>query len=100
MTRNKDELAYYGKYLDRLIEIIQPRVIVTLGRFAMTYILKKFDLPDKTSKISKLHGKLIKTEAHYGDLHIMPMYHPAMVLYNPTKKGVLHDDFEKLTIFI
>ena len=97
---NKDELAYYGTYLDRLIEIIQPRVIVTLGRFAMTYILKKFNLPDKNGKISRLHGKLIKTEAHYGDLHIMPMYHPAMVLYNPTKKGVLHDDFEKLTIFI
>lgn len=97
---NPEELAYYGVYLDRLIEIIQPRVIVTLGRFSMTYILKKFDLPEKRGKISQLHGKLIKTEAHYGDLHVMPMYHPAMVLYNPTKKDVLKEDFEKLTIFI
>lgn len=95
-----DELEYYGIYLDRLIEIIQPRVIVTLGRFSMTYILKKFDLPEKRGKISKLHGMLIKTEAHYGDLHIMPMYHPAVVLYNPTQKNVLREDFEKLTIFI
>ncbi len=97
---NPDELDYYGIYLDRLIEIIQPRVIVTLGRFSMTYILKKFDLPEKRGKISQLHGKLIKTEAHYGDLHVMPMYHPAMVLYNPSKKDVLKEDFEKLTIFI
>lgn len=97
---NPEELAYYGVYLDRLIEIIQPRVIVTLGRFSMTYILKKFDLPEKRGKISNLHGKLIKTEAHYGDLHVMPMYHPAMVLYNPSKKDTLREDFEKLTIFI
>jgi len=95
-----DELLFYGIYLDRLIEIIQPRVIVTLGRFSMTYILKKFDLPEKRGKISKLHGMLIKTEAHYGDLHVMPMYHPAVVLYNPTQKNVLREDFEKLTIFI
>lgn len=95
-----DELVYYGVYLDRLIEIIQPRVIVTLGRFSMTHILKKFDLPEKRGKISKLHGTLIKTEAHYGDLHVMPMYHPAVTLYNPTKIGVLREDMEKLTIFI
>ncbi|MGB7340152.1 MAG: uracil-DNA glycosylase family protein [Phototrophicaceae bacterium] len=97
---NKEELEYYGVYLDRMIDIVQPRVIVTLGRFSMTYILRKFGLPEKTSTISKLHGKLIRTESHYGDLHVMPMYHPAMVLYNPSKKDVLRADFEKLTIFI
>ncbi len=97
---NKEELDYYGVYLDRLIEIIKPRVIVTLGRFSMYYILKKFDLPEKRSKISKLHGILIKTESQYGDLHVMPMYHPAMVLYNPSQKDTLRADFEKLTIFI
>lgn len=97
---NKEELDYYGVFLDRLIEIIQPRVIVTLGRFSMVYILRKFNLPEKNGKISKLHGTLIKTEAHYGDLHVMPMFHPAVVLYNPTKRSVLQADFEKLTIFI
>ena len=97
---NKAELAYYGAYLDRMIDIIQPRVIVTLGRFAMYYILRKFDLPEKKGTISKQHGMLIKTEAHYGDLHIMPMYHPAFVLYTASKKEVLQADFEKLTIFI
>lgn len=94
------ELDYYGLYLDRLIDIIQPRVIVTLGRFSMQHILKKFDLPEKRGTITKLHGKLIKTEADYGDLHVMPMYHPAFVLYTPSQKDVLMEDFKKLTIFI
>lgn len=97
---NHIELAYYSVFLDRLIEVIKPRVLVTLGRFSMTYILKKFNLPEKGKAISKLHGKLIQTEGDYGDLHIMPMYHPAVVLYNPSKKNVLFEDFEKLTIFI
>lgn len=97
---NHIELAYYSVFLDRLIDVIQPRVLVTLGRFSMTYILKKFDLPEKGTAISKLHGKLIQTVADYGDLHIMPMYHPAVALYNPSKKSVLHEDFEKLTIFV
>ena len=97
---NKEELDYYGNYLDRLIAIIQPRVIVTLGRFAMYYILKKFDLPEKKSTITNLHGKLIKTEADYGDLHVLPMYHPAIVLYSASKKDVLREDFEKLRLFI
>lgn len=96
----QEELEYYGKYLDRLIAIIEPRVIVPLGRFAMYYILKKFDLPEKKSKISILHGKLIKTEATYGDLHVLPMFHPAIVLYSATKKDVLREDFEKLKLFI
>jgi len=97
---NQEELAYYGVFLNRIIDIVRPRVIVTLGRFSMIYILRKFDLPEKRGKISQLHGKLIKTEAAYGDLHIMPMYHPALVLYNPSKRDVLHADFERLTIFI
>lgn len=97
---NKDELDYYGVYLDRMIDIIKPRVIVTLGRFSMTYILRKFQMPEETQTITHLHGKLIRTEASYGDLHIMPMFHPAMVLYNPSKREVLREDMERLTIFI
>jgi uracil-DNA glycosylase len=95
-----EELAFYGNYLDRMIEIIQPRVIVPLGAYAMTYILKKFDLPEKTGKIGQLHGKLIQTQCSYGDLHILPMYHPANTLYQPGQKAVLREDFAKLKIFI
>lgn len=95
-----EELAYYETFLDRMIEIIQPRVIVPLGAYAMTYILKKFDLPEKKQRIGQLHGKLIQTQTTYGDLHILPMYHPANTLYNPSQKTVLREDFAKLKMFI
>lgn len=95
-----EELAYYTPFTDRIIEIIQPRVIVTLGRFAMEYLLKKLDVPEKRGKISKQHGKLIKAQMPYGDIHVVPMYHPAFVLYTPNKRDVLRQDFDKLRLFV
>lgn len=97
---NPEELAYYTTFMDRIIEIIQPAVIVTLGRFAMEYLLKKLDVPEKRGKISQQHGKLIKAQLPYGDIHVVPMYHPAFVLYTPNKRDVLRKDFEKLTLFV
>ena len=85
---------------DRIIDVIRPAVVVTLGRYAMTFILKKFDLPEKRGKISDLHGKLIKAQAPYGDIHIVPLYHPAVVLYSATQKDTLRKDFEKLKTFV
>lgn len=95
-----EEIAFYTPFVDRMIDIIRPAVIVTLGRFAMYYILKKFDLPERGQSISNLHGKLIKTQAHYGEIHVVPLFHPAVVLYSASKKDVLQKDFEKLKLFI
>ncbi|MBN1313363.1 MAG: TIR domain-containing protein [Anaerolineae bacterium] len=97
---NPEEIAFYTPYLDRIIDIIQPAVIATLGRYAMTFILKKFDLPEKRGKISDLHGKLIKAQAPYGEIHVVPLYHPAVVLYSATQKDTLRKDFEKLKTFV
>ena len=99
---NKEELDYYGVYLDRLIEIIQPRVIVTLGRFFDVLHPEKVRFTgEKRSKISKLHGILIKTESHYGDLHVMRDVSPGR-WYSITllRKTPVRADFQKLTIFI
>lgn len=95
-----EELTYYGGFMDRIIDIIQPRVIATLGRFSMQYVLKKFDLPEKRGKISNLHGKLIKASASYGEIHIVPLFHPAVVLYSATQKETLRQDFQKLKLFL
>jgi len=94
------ELAFYAPFVDRIIDVIQPGVIVTLGRFAMTYILKKLDLPDKNGKISQLHGKLIKTKMPYGEIHVVPLYHPAVVLYSLSQKETLRKDFQRLKLFV
>jgi uracil-DNA glycosylase family 4 len=94
------ELAYYTPLVDRIIDIIRPAVIVPLGRFAMKYILKKYGLPEYRGKISDLHGKLLKADTHYGQIHIVPMYHPAVILYTASKKELLMQDFLKLKMFV
>jgi len=94
------EIEFYAPFVDRIIDIIRPAVIVTLGRFASEYVLKKLDLPEKREKISQLHGKLIKTKMPYGEIHVVPMYHPAVVLYSASKKDELRRDFEKLKLFV
>lgn len=94
-----EELSFYSTFADRMLDIIRPSVIVTLGRFAMQYVLKKFDLPEKRGKISDLHGKLLKASAPYGEIHIVPMYHPAVVLYSASQRATLTRDFEKLKLF-
>jgi uracil-DNA glycosylase len=95
-----EEIEFYTPFVDRIIDIIQPAVIATLGRFAMSYMLKKLDLPDKRGTISQLHGKLIKTRLDYGEIHVVPLYHPAVVLYSASQKDTLLKDFQKLKLFI
>ncbi len=95
-----EELAFYTPFVDRIIDIIQPGVIVTLGSFAMQYMLKKLNLAEKQSKISQIHGKLIKTQLPYGEIHVVPLYHPAVVLYSLSKKETLRKDFQKLKLFV
>jgi uracil-DNA glycosylase family 4 len=94
-----EEIAFYKPFVDRMIDVIQPAVIATLGRFSMEYMLKKLDLTEKGGKISALHGKLIKTRLHYGEIHVVPLYHPAVVLYSASQKDTLRKDFEKLKLF-
>lgn len=89
-----DEIEAYGPFLDRQIDIIQPKVIVTLGRFSMNYIMSKFSLDFDIEPISKAHGKVYEAPASYGKVNILVMYHPAAALYNGSMRTVLHKDFE------
>jgi uracil-DNA glycosylase family 4 len=94
------EVAFYDPFLDRLIAIVQPEVIVTLGGLAMDLLLTKLDLPDKGKKIGQIHGKLIKTRIPYGEIHVVPLYHTAIVTYKMTDKEKLKQDFAKLKMFL
>jgi DNA polymerase len=66
-----NEIEAYGKYLDKIIDIMKPKIIITLGRFSMA----KF-LPD--ALISQVHGKTFKVK----EFTVIPMYHPAASLRN------------------
>jgi uracil-DNA glycosylase len=94
-----EEIEYYGPFLDQQIAIIQPKVIATLGRFSMVYIMNKLGLEDKVEPISVAHGKVYKATTSYGEVHIVPLYHPAASIYNQKLKETLKEDFKVLTKF-
>lgn len=91
-----EEIEIYGPFLDRQIDIIKPKIIATLGRFSMRYIMKKFGIEDRLQPISKIHGQVFKTEASYGKIKIIPLFHPAVTIYNPRTKDELKKDFKTL----
>ncbi|HBY07895.1 MAG TPA: uracil-DNA glycosylase [Chloroflexi bacterium] len=79
------ELAACDPYLERQIAAINPRVIVTLGRFSMA----KF-LPN--AKISEVHGQAMNVRGRL----VVPMYHPAAALHQRSLQPILKADFAKL----
>ena len=90
-----EEIEFYAPFLIRQIEIIKPEVIATLGRFSMAYIMKKFGLESELKSISIMHGKVFSV----GEIKIIPLYHPAVAIYNAHEKETLKKDFEILKHF-
>jgi len=90
------EIEIYGPFLDRQIEIIQPKVIAALGRYSMGYIMQKFGLEGQMESISKMHGRSFDTEASYGPIKVVCLYHPCVAVYNPNQLDSLKKDFEVL----
>lgn len=90
------EIERYAPFLDRQIDTIQPKVIATLGRFSMEYIMRKFGLSLALEPISRAHGKAYDAVASYGPIKIVPLYHPAAAIYNQALKATLLEDFKIL----
>ncbi len=80
-----EEITACGGYLDRQIALINPKVIVTLGRFSMA----KF-FPG--AKISAIHGKAKKVDGRV----VVAMFHPAAALHQPALRTAIEEDFQKL----
>lgn len=83
------EIAAFKPYLDEEIEILEPKLIVTLGRFS----LNKF-LPNV--KISSVHGRLHKVSWNGKKIFVLPMYHPAAALRGTQVKNQFIADFAKI----
>lgn len=94
-----EEIELYAPFLDRQIDVIQPKVIATLGRFSMTYVMQRFDSSwDET--ISNAHGKEYVVKASYGPVTVLPLYHPAATIYNQHLKETFFADAEVLKKYI
>ena len=80
-----EEIEACRPYLDRQIELINPRVVVTLGRYSMARWFPN-------AKISAIHGQTRKLEGRL----IVPMFHPAAALHQPSLRRDVEADFRKL----
>jgi len=87
----KDEIEKCTGYLVNQIKTIDPHLICPLGNFATQFILKLYNL--KHDKISKIHGQIFETNSNQ---IIIPLFHPAVSIYNPNKKKDLFKDFKKI----
>jgi DNA polymerase len=84
-----DEKAAFLPYLQDQLDIIQPALVITLGRHSMNCFL-----PDL--QISKVHGE---PKRYKGQVY-MPLFHPAAALYNGGMRQTLIDDFCKIPTII
>lgn len=84
-----DEKAAFLPYLLKQLEIINPEVVITLGRHSMEYFLPG-------AKIGEVHGE--PKRLTFGDhkIVIIPLFHPAAALYNGGLRQTLIDDFLKV----
>lgn len=79
------EVSACEPYLDRQIELIQPTIVVTLGRFSMARAFPN-------ARISRIHGDPRKI----GGIIYYPMYHPAAALHRPSLRGTVEGDMERI----
>lgn len=80
-----EELSACSEYLARQIQAINPKVIVTLGRYSMAHFLPN-------AKISEIHGQAARLKGRL----VVAMYHPAAALHQQSLKPVLVEDFKHL----
>lgn len=95
-----NEKKVFLPYLQSQLEVIQPKVVVTLGRHSMNCFL-----PDL--QISKVHGEpkrvklsLKENKDDILEVIILPLFHPAAALYNPAQRQTLIDDFAVIPIIM
>ena len=88
--KNRDpkapEVAHWMPFLEREVALLQPRLIVPLGRHALKHFAP-------LAKIGEVHGKLV-------DDRLFPLYHPAAAMYNQTLEATLFEDARTLGVLL
>lgn len=85
-----EEIDICKKYLFEQIEIIDPKIICTLGKYSTQLVLNTKD------GITGLRGKVFERDGR----KILPINHPAAVLYNPSRMEILKRDFTRIKGFL
>ncbi len=74
------EIESCSSYLDRQLNIIKPKIILTLGRHSTSYMFSKVGLTFRS--ISEVQGKIYEAKLWGSKIHLVASYHPAAALYN------------------
>ncbi len=85
-----EEVETCSPYLEQQLRLIQPQVVLILGRFALGRLLPGHD------SISRVHGRVIEKA---GTAYI-PVYHPAAALYNSFLMKTLEQDFQSVKAYL
>lgn len=95
---NIEEIMHHTPYLIEQIKIIRPKIICTLGNYATKFVLAQFTVPHmKTVKgITVLHGKPQRLTIEGMEFLVIPLFHPAAMLYNPRLRTDLEHDFASM----
>jgi uracil-DNA glycosylase len=88
---NKKELSISSDILDKQLDTINPRVVVTLGNVPLKAVLK-----DDNAKIGDHHGNPVKLN----NFTLFPLYHPASVIYNRGLYDIYIEDVHKLKSYL
>ncbi len=87
------EMDACNKYLKKQLEIIDPSLIISMGRIASMRMKRE------RISLKEIHGTLTNTDNEYGNKKLFITYHPAACLYNKNLEKVLLDDFKKLKTY-
>jgi DNA polymerase len=83
-----------GKYLKEQIKIIEPKIVVALGKFAMDFLFQEYGIMDR--KNYNYIGKFKAQVFEAPDFKIIPQYHPAAAVYHASNLPVMIQDFQKI----
>ncbi|HEX6559960.1 MAG TPA: uracil-DNA glycosylase [Longimicrobiales bacterium] len=89
-TPRVTEVKAHAPWMEQQLRLVDPVLVVTLGRVALTYFIPK-------AKVTELRGKPQKVRHSDRLLTILPTFHPAAVLRDPERRPKLEADFRKVT---
>ena len=90
-----DEIATCGRYLNREIERIDPKILAPLGYYATRYLLEKYNIPlPSKPEFRQLYGRILKADNRI----IFPLQHPSAVLHNRSIQPVLETNYRRMQV--
>lgn len=91
-----EEVQTCTPYLNRQIQIIKPKFIITLGNYSTAYIFSKAHV--RYTSITAVHGKVHEANLHGMRIAVFPTLHPAAALYSAKYKEQIARDFQLLKV--